>query len=232
MAYIPFPIVTGQTSGGGGSSVHNDLTGRTASDAHPTSAITGLDTALAGMTADLAGKAAASHSHAAADTTSGTFAAARLGTGTPDGTKFLRDDSTWQVVTSGASALNDLSDVDVVTDPPDPDDVLAWDSGLSTWVPATLSVIGDGFAPSSRSITAGTGLTGGGDLSTDRTIAANIGTTAGTVAAGDDARLSDARTPTAHTHAMSDVLGLDDALEEAAAGGGPGGALYLWSTTR
>ena len=47
MAYIPFPIVTGQTSGGGGSSVHNDLTGRSAADAHPTSAITGLDAALA-----------------------------------------------------------------------------------------------------------------------------------------------------------------------------------------
>lgn len=30
-----------------------------------------------------------------------------------------------------------------------------------------------------------------------------VGTTAGTVAAGDDSRLSDARTPTAHTHALS-----------------------------
>jgi hypothetical protein len=33
----------------------------------------------------------------------------------------------------------------------------------------------------------------------------NVGTAAGTVAAGDDARLSDARTPTAHTHAASDI---------------------------
>lgn len=33
----------------------------------------------------------------------------------------------------------------------------------------------------------------------------NVGTTAGTVAAGDDARLSDARTPTAHTHAASQI---------------------------
>ena len=31
----------------------------------------------------------------------------------------------------------------------------------------------------------------------------NVGTTAGTVAAGDDSRLSDARNPTAHTHALS-----------------------------
>src|SRR5574343_730302 len=31
----------------------------------------------------------------------------------------------------------------------------------------------------------------------------NVGTAAGTVAAGDDSRLSDARNPTAHTHALS-----------------------------
>lgn len=35
-----------------------------------------------------------------------------------------------------------------------------------------------------------------------------VGTTAGTVAAGDDGRLSDARTPTAHGHTESDVTGL------------------------
>lgn len=35
--------------------------------------------------------------------------------------------------------------------------------------------------------------------------AKNTGTTAGTVAAGDDARLSDARTPTSHTHALADL---------------------------
>lgn len=33
----------------------------------------------------------------------------------------------------------------------------------------------------------------------------NVGTTPGTVAAGDDARLSDPRTPTAHTHPLSDL---------------------------
>lgn len=33
----------------------------------------------------------------------------------------------------------------------------------------------------------------------------SVGTTAGTVAAGDDARLSDARTPTSHTHALGDI---------------------------
>lgn len=33
----------------------------------------------------------------------------------------------------------------------------------------------------------------------------NVGTAAGTVAAGNDSRLSDARTPTAHAHAASDI---------------------------
>lgn len=42
-----------------------------------------------------------------------------------------------------------------------------------------------GFVPTTRKVSTGTGLTGGGDLTADRTIAANIGTAAGTVAAGD-----------------------------------------------
>lgn len=82
---------------------------------HAQSEITGLVTALSG-------KADTSHVHAASDVTSGVLAAARLGTGTPNGTKFLRDDSQWVVptaadpwtylvlasdfVTSSASAVN------------------------------------------------------------------------------------------------------------------------------
>ena len=74
--------------------------------------------------------------------------------------------------------------------------------------------------PTTRTVSVGTGLTGGGDLSANRTISISsistsqitglggaavlgVGTTAGTVAAGDDSRLSNARTPTSHasTHA-------------------------------
>ena len=40
----------------------------------------------------------------------------------------------------------------------------------------------------------------------------NFGTTSGTVCQGNDSRLSDARTPTAHTHTVSDVSGLETAL--------------------
>ena len=40
----------------------------------------------------------------------------------------------------------------------------------------------------------------------------NFGTTLGTVCQGNDSRLSDARIPTAHTHVISDVSGLETAL--------------------
>ena len=68
----------------------------------------------------------------------------------------------------------------------------------------------DGKAPTTRTITAGTGLTGGGDLTANRTLAVSYGTTAGTAAQGNDTRLSDARTPT--SHAASHASGGADAL--------------------
>lgn len=46
-----------------------------------------------------------------------------------------------------------------------------------------------GKVDTTRTITAGAGITGGGDLTANRTLAANVGTTAGTLAAGDDTRL-------------------------------------------
>ena len=45
-----------------------------------------------------------------------------------------------------------------------------------------------GAVPTARTVAAGTGLTGGGDLSTNRTLAVVYGTAAGTVAQGNDAR--------------------------------------------
>lgn len=46
--------------------------------------------------------------------------------------------------------------------------------------------------PTSRTITAGTGLTGGGDLTADRTLTVSYGTTAGTAAQGNDSRITGA----------------------------------------
>lgn len=47
-------------------------------------------------------------------------------------------------------------------------------------------------AATSTTITAGTGLTGGGDLSTNRTLAVSFGTAAGTVVQGNDSRITGA----------------------------------------
>ena len=71
-----------------------------------------------------------------------------------------------------------------------------------------------GKVPTARTITAGTGLTGGGDLSADRTLTVTYGATAGTAAEGNDPRLTNARPPTAHEashhHDGSDPLSAVD----------------------
>uniref|UniRef100_UPI0026389A7C hypothetical protein n=1 Tax=Gordonia sp. (in: high G+C Gram-positive bacteria) TaxID=84139 RepID=UPI0026389A7C len=63
----------------------------------------------------------------------------------------------------------------------------------------------DGKVPTTRTIASGTGLSGGGDLTVNRTLAVQYGVTSGTACQGNDSRLSDARTPTAHTHAATDI---------------------------
>jgi hypothetical protein len=68
-------------------------------DPHPQYA---LDTDL---TAGFAGKSNTGHTHAAGDVTSGQFAIARLASGSPDGTKFIRDDGVLATPAGGSSPL-------------------------------------------------------------------------------------------------------------------------------
>jgi hypothetical protein len=82
-------------------------------------------------------------------------------------------------------------------------------SGLSISGSVLSASAGSGTV---TSITAGTGL-GGGTITTSGTISVNFGSTSTTACVGDDARLSDARTPLAHTHAISDVNLLQTALD-------------------
>ncbi|QQV92995.1 minor tail protein [Mycobacterium phage Gandalf20] len=51
-------------------------------------------------------------------------------------------------------------------------------------------------ADKTTTITAGTGLTGGGDLTADRTLSVSFGTSSTTACVGNDSRLSNTRTPT------------------------------------
>lgn len=77
--------------------------------------------------------------------------------------------------------------------------------GDRAYADGAISTAAASLVPASRTITAGTGLTGGGDLSANRSLAVSYGSSAGTAAQGNDSRLSDARTPTAHVHAASDT---------------------------
>lgn len=65
-----------------------------------------------------------------------------------------------------------------------------------------------------RTITAGTGLTGGGALTASRTLNVAYGTATGTAAQGNDGRLSDARVPLTHTHVVASVTDFVEAWQD------------------
>ena len=69
-------------------------------------------------------------------------------------------------------------------------------AGLAQSQVANLTTDLAGKAANSIVLTAGTGLTGGGDLTASRTFAVSFGTASTTACVGNDARLSDSRTPT------------------------------------
>jgi hypothetical protein len=135
--------------------------------------------------------------------------------------------------TFGAQSATDLSDVTVTS--PATGQVLRW-SGTEfvnaaiaqadvTGLVAALA----GKTDNTILISAGTGLAGGGQLNQSRTIAVDF-TTSGVVSTtkavrADDSRLSDARTPLAHTHAAADLA--SGVVDVARLGTTPAAATFL-----
>lgn len=80
---------------------------------------------------------------------------------------------------------------------------LAW-AGTRNVAASTVTITepgsGGSGVPTSRSISAGTGLAGGGDLSADRSFAVSYGTAAGTAAQGNDSRITGAAVDTSVVH--------------------------------
>ncbi|HSX00136.1 MAG TPA: hypothetical protein VLH38_03815, partial [Patescibacteria group bacterium] len=91
-------------------------------------------------------------------------------------TQYYRGDKSWQTLDKASVGL---ANVDNPSDANKP---------IST---ATQTALNAKIA-ATRTITASTGLTGGGDLSANRTISANFGTGAGTIAQGNDSRITGA----------------------------------------
>ena len=138
---------------------------------------------------------------------------------TDDGTKWTNRRVSWEMIDNKPSNFVITTDPRLIdartptTHSHAQSDITGLTALLATL--ATSSALTSGLATkvdTTRQVIAGAGLTGGGALSADRTFAVNFGATAGTVAQGNDARLSDARTPLAHVHAQTDITGLAAAL--------------------
>lgn len=170
-----------------------------------------------------------SHQHSGADVTSGTVPAARLGSGTPGATNFLRGDGAWTVPTPSMVGLTNLFNP---AGAPAGAGALLYSSSAAAdaWLAAGTSgqvlKSAGAAAPTWAALTAADSgiatdaVAGVGSLRT-------LGAGAQQAVSGTDARLSDARTPTAHNHAASEVISGN--LDVARLGTTPAATEYLKS---
>lgn len=148
-----------------------------------TSTVTGLDAALAAKADLVAGKVPTSQIPAVAvnDTFSVADQAEMLALDAALGDLAWRTDfdppHVFQLLTLPASTLGNWVERTIGGG-------IESVNGQST-AAVVLAAADVGAVPTSRTLTAGAGLTGGGDLSANRSVAVSFGTTAGTVAAGE-----------------------------------------------
>ena len=128
------------------------------------------------------GAAAAVHTHAAADITSGVMAVARLGTGTPDATNFLRGDGSWQVPAAGSAGH------------------VIQDEGTPLTQRAALNFVGSGVTVTDDSANNRSLVTIAGGAAPVSSVFTRTGAV---VAASGD--YSAFYAPTVHTHAAADI---------------------------
>lgn len=118
-------------------------------------------------------------------------------TGIPTGSKFLRDDNSWQALPpAGAATLDDLTDVDEGSPPAGAPLI---HDGDGTWSGAGAAAILEGDARLTNARTPSAHTHPASDIASGTIAIARIptGTSGTTVALGNDARLSDQRVPTA-----------------------------------
>lgn len=128
---------------------------------------------LQGYTA--ASFASASHGHSAAEITSGTFAVARLGTGTPNASRFVDGSGAWRNLTT--VDITDMTDFGgslvQAMDPSTGRSVLEAAASIHTHIIADttgLQAALDGKIAATRRVATQHSLTGGGSLAIDRTL--------------------------------------------------------------
>lgn len=114
-----------------------------------------------GLQGALDGKASTNHTHAAGDITSGELASARLGSGTPSTSTYLRGKSggghEWATLPTAPEATNGIPDA--------PSDGIAYTRKDAAWVGLSASDVASGTLPSGRISGTYSGLTGLGSLS-------------------------------------------------------------------
>ncbi len=194
------------------------------SHSHAISDVTGLQTALDGKQAS-GSYAASSHTHgnvtndgkigSTADKLVVTGTAGALTTATI-GTGLTYSGGTLSASGGGSPAWDDITGKPSTFAPSSHAHGNITDDGLigGNTASGRFVVTDDGGSLATASASTGRTLLALGGAAT-----LNVGTAAGTVCAGNDSRLSDSRTPTAHTHAISDVTGLQTALDGKQASG-------------